>query len=60
MEPCDATGGEVLVMAGSVAGAAFLADGGDGRTRSQRLRCAPLPVLRVLAREGHDDGRTGG
>ncbi|MET9347036.1 hypothetical protein [Streptomyces termitum] len=57
-EPYDATGWEVLVMAGSVAGAAFLANGVDGRTRSRRLRRGPLPVLRVLVREGHDDGRT--
>lgn len=57
-EPYDAFGWELLVLVGSVAGLAFLANGVDGRTRSQRLRRGPLPVLQVLVREGHDDGRT--
>lgn len=57
-EPYDVFGWELLVLAGSVMGLAFLANGADGRTRSQRLRRGPLPVLRVLVREGHADGRT--
>ncbi|WP_234363782.1 MULTISPECIES: hypothetical protein [unclassified Streptomyces] len=57
-EPYDAIGWELLAVAGSVAGLAFLANGVDGRRRSQRLRREPLPVLHVLVREGHDDGRT--
>lgn len=57
-EPYDAIGWELLAMAGSVAGLAFLANGVDGRTRSRRLRHDPLPVLHVLVREDHDDGRT--
>ncbi len=57
-EPYDTFGWELLVLAGSVTGLAFLANGVDGRTRSERLRRGPLPVLRVLVREGHDDGRT--
>lgn len=57
-EPYDAIGWELPAVAGSVAGLAFLANGVDGRRRSHRLRREPLPVLRVLVREGHDDGRT--
>lgn len=57
-EPYDVFGWELLTLAGSVAGMASLANGVDGRTRSHRLRGGPLPVLRVLVREGHDDGRT--
>ncbi|WP_229852042.1 hypothetical protein [Streptomyces roseolus] len=57
-EPYDAIGWELLAMAGSVAGLAFLANGVDGRMRSRRLRREPLPVLHVLVRESHDDGRT--
>ncbi|GAA3393785.1 hypothetical protein GCM10017752_36310 [Streptomyces roseoviridis] len=57
-EPYDAVGWELLALVGFVAGLAFLANGADGRGRSQRLRREPLPVLRVLVREGHDDGRT--
>ncbi|MFJ2420760.1 hypothetical protein [Streptomyces brevispora] len=57
-EPYDTFGWELLVLVGSVAGLAFLANGVDGRTRSKRLRREPLPVLHVLVREGHDDGRT--
>ncbi|GAB3179499.1 hypothetical protein GCM10027162_32090 [Streptomyces incanus] len=57
-EPYDAFGWELLVLGGSVAGLAFLANGVDGRMRSERLRRGPLPVLRVLVREGEDDGRT--
>ncbi|WP_030206306.1 hypothetical protein [Streptomyces bikiniensis] len=57
-EPYDAVGWELLAVAGSVAGLAFLANGVDGRRRSQRLRREPLPVLHVLVREDHDDGRT--
>ncbi|OKK08547.1 hypothetical protein AMK26_06035 [Streptomyces sp. CB03234] len=57
-EPFDSFGWELLVLVGSVAGLAFLANGVDGRTRSKRLRLEPQPVLRVLVREGHDDGRT--
>lgn len=54
-EPYDAFGWELLVLVGSVAGLAFLANGVDGRTRSQRLRRGPLPLLHVLVREGQDD-----
>ncbi|MFC5953611.1 hypothetical protein ACFP51_03615 [Streptomyces pratens] len=54
-EPYDAFGWELLVLVGSVSGLAFLANGVDGRTRSQRLRRGPLPVLHVLVRGGHDD-----
>lgn len=57
-EPYDTFGWELLALVGSVAGLAFLANGADGRTRSKRLRREPLPVLHVLVREGHDDGRT--
>ncbi len=57
-EPYDAFGWELLVLGGSVAGLAFLVNGVDGLTRAKRLRRGPLPVLRVLVREGHDDGRT--
>ncbi|MFG2409507.1 hypothetical protein ACGFR8_35250 [Streptomyces brevispora] len=57
-EPYDTFGWELLVLVGSVAGLAFLANGVDGRTRSKRLRREPLPVLHVLVREGHADGRT--
>ncbi|MGW5969563.1 hypothetical protein [Streptomyces sp. NPDC055186] len=54
-EPYDAFGWELLVLVGSVAGLAFLANGVDGRARSQRLRRGPLPLLHVLVREGQDD-----
>lgn len=57
-EPYDVTGWEVLVFLGLVGGLAFLANGVDGRTRSRQLHRGPLPVLRVLVREDHGDGRT--
>ncbi|WP_433543813.1 hypothetical protein ACQPZG_00905 (plasmid) [Streptomyces sp. CA-294286] len=57
-EPYDAIGWELLVLVGSVAGLAFLANGVDGRTRALRLRRGPLPALHVLVREDHEDGRT--
>ncbi|MDT9683226.1 hypothetical protein RND61_14255 [Streptomyces sp. TRM76323] len=57
-EPYDVFGWELLVLAGLVGGLAFLANAVDGRTRSRQLHRGPLPVLRVLVREGHDDGRT--
>ncbi|MFD7769306.1 hypothetical protein [Streptomyces sp. NPDC059787] len=57
-EPYDVFGWELLVLGGSVAGLVFLVNGVAGRTRSERLRRGPLPVLHVLVREGHDDGRT--
>ncbi|MFE2290045.1 hypothetical protein [Streptomyces sp. NPDC059452] len=57
-EPYDAFDWEMLVLVGSVAGLAFFANGVDGRTRARRLRRGPLPVLRVLVREDHDDSRT--
>ncbi|MFC9031537.1 hypothetical protein [Streptomyces arboris] len=57
-EPYDAFDWELLAMAGSAAALAFFANGVDGRTRARRLRRGPLPVLRVLVREGHEDGST--
>ncbi|MDK1472445.1 hypothetical protein QNO07_03230 [Streptomyces sp. 549] len=57
-EPYDTFDWELVALVGSVAGLAFLANGVDGRTRAKRLRSEPLPVLHVLVREGHDDGRT--
>ncbi|MDX3374906.1 hypothetical protein PV390_10850 [Streptomyces sp. ME02-6991-2A] len=57
-EPYDAFGWELLVLGGAAAALGFFANGVDGRTRSARLRRRPLPVLRVLVREGHEDGRT--
>ncbi|MFP1662539.1 hypothetical protein ACLCDR_13890 [Streptomyces cavourensis] len=57
-EPYDAFGWELLVLGGLVGGLAFFANGVDGRTRSVRLRRGPLPVLKVLVREDHEDGRT--
>lgn len=57
-EPYDVFGWELLVLGGSVTGLAFLVNGAVGRVRSQRLRRGPLPVLHVLVREDHDDGRT--
>lgn len=57
-EPYDAFGWELLVLGGTAAALGFFANGVDGRTRSARLRRRPLPVLRVLVREGHEDGRT--
>ncbi|MFJ3433641.1 hypothetical protein ACIPMU_08775 [Streptomyces cyaneofuscatus] len=57
-EPYDAFGWELLVLGAAAAALAFFANGVDGRTRSARLRRRPLPVLRVLVREGHEDGRT--
>ncbi|WP_254792748.1 hypothetical protein [Streptomyces sp. CC77] len=57
-EPYDSVGWELLMMAATVLGLAFLANGVDGRSRAERLRRGPLPVLRVLVREGHADART--
>ncbi|MYW32110.1 hypothetical protein GT040_23255, partial [Streptomyces sp. SID2119] len=57
-EPYDAFGWETLVLGGAVAALGFFANGVDGRTRSARLRRRPLPVLKVLVREGHEDART--
>ncbi|MFI7239257.1 hypothetical protein [Streptomyces cyaneofuscatus] len=57
-EPYDVFGWESLVLGGTAAALGFFANGVDGRTRSARLRRRPLPVLRVLVREGHEDGRT--
>ncbi|MDT0398167.1 MULTISPECIES: hypothetical protein [Streptomyces] len=57
-EPYDVFGWEMLVLGGSVAGLAFLANGVAGRVRSGRLRRGPLPVLRVLVREDREDSRT--
>ncbi|MFE7533188.1 hypothetical protein ACFU67_02805 [Streptomyces rhizosphaericola] len=57
-EPYDAFGWELLVLGGLVGGLAFFANGVDGRTRSVRLRRGPLPVLKVLVREDHEDGRS--
>ncbi|WP_435609817.1 hypothetical protein [Streptomyces sp. C10-9-1] len=57
-EPYDAFGWELLAVAGSVSGLAFLANGLTGRTRSKRLRRGPQPVLQVLVREDDADGRT--
>ncbi|MBC9716112.1 hypothetical protein H9Y04_26585 [Streptomyces sp. TRM66268-LWL] len=57
-EPYDAFGWEFLTLAGAVVGLAFFANGVDGLTRSKRLRRGPVPVLRVLVREDHEDART--
>ncbi|PVC65081.1 hypothetical protein DBP15_21765 [Streptomyces sp. CS065A] len=57
-EPYDAVGWELLALIGTAAALAFFANAVDGRTRSARLRRRPLPVLRVLVREDHEDGRT--
>ncbi|MFC7989998.1 hypothetical protein ACFUV2_11915 [Streptomyces pilosus] len=57
-EPYDVFGWELLVLGGSATGLAFLVNGVAGRVRARRLRRGPLPVLHVLVREGHDDGRT--
>lgn len=57
-EPYDAIGWELLVFAGLAASLAFFVNGVDGRTRSVRLRRGSLPVLKVLVREDHEDGRT--
>ncbi|MFE8952163.1 hypothetical protein [Streptomyces althioticus] len=57
-EPYDAFGWEILVLAGSVTGLAFLVNGVAGRLGARRLRRGPLPVLHVLVREGEEDGRT--
>ncbi|WP_324793633.1 hypothetical protein SJX93_10850 [Streptomyces cyaneofuscatus] len=57
-EPYDAFGWETLALGGAAAALGFFANGVDGRTRSARLRRRPLPVLRVLVREGHEDART--
>ncbi|MFH9178257.1 hypothetical protein [Streptomyces albogriseolus] len=57
-EPYDAFGWELLVLGGSVAGLAFLANGVTGHLAARRLRREPLPVLHVLVREGEEDGRT--
>ncbi|MFI1957365.1 hypothetical protein ACH46L_19120 [Streptomyces althioticus] len=57
-EPYDAFGWELLVLAGSVTGLAFLVNGVAGRLGARRLRSGPLPVLHVLVREGEEDGRT--
>ncbi|MFJ3163176.1 hypothetical protein [Streptomyces kanasensis] len=57
-EPHDIAGWELLVLVALVGGFAFLANAVDGRTRSRWAHHGPLPVLRVLVREGHDDGRT--
>lgn len=57
-EPYDAFGWELLVLACSVTGLAFLVNGVAGRLGARRLRSGPLPVLHVLVREGEEDGRT--
>ncbi|MFF2697973.1 hypothetical protein ACFVUQ_06360 [Streptomyces cyaneofuscatus] len=57
-EPYDVFGWETLVLGGAAAALGFFANGVDGRTRSARLRRRPLPVLKVLVREGHEDART--
>ncbi|MCH0539368.1 hypothetical protein I3F58_07295 [Streptomyces sp. MUM 203J] len=56
-EPYDTVDGELLTLAALVAGLGFFANGVDGRSRAERLRRGPLPVLKVLVREGEDDGR---
>ncbi|GAB2596441.1 hypothetical protein GCM10027168_31570 [Streptomyces capparidis] len=57
-EPHDASGWQVVLLVAGLPGLALLGNGLDGRRRSRRLRAAPLPALRVLVREGHEDGRT--
>ncbi|MDG9701572.1 hypothetical protein [Streptomyces sp. DH37] len=57
-EPYDVFGWESLMLAAGVPGVAFAVNGAVGRGRSLRLRRGRVPVLRVLVREGHEDGRT--
>ncbi|MFD5556984.1 hypothetical protein ACFWIA_24490 [Streptomyces sp. NPDC127068] len=57
-EPYDVFGWELLLLGTAVPGLAFLANGMVGHRRQRRLDTTPLPVLRVLVREGDEDGRT--
>ncbi|WP_156723477.1 hypothetical protein [Streptomyces apocyni] len=51
-EPYDASGWQLLLLGAALPGLAFLSNGIDGRRRRTRLNAGPLPVLRVLVREG--------
>ncbi|MGW1148628.1 hypothetical protein ACWD6I_27160 [Streptomyces sp. NPDC002454] len=57
-EPYDVFGWEVLLLVTAVPGVGFLANGTVGQRRHRRLDTDRLPVLRVLVREGREDGRT--
>ncbi|MFD8940284.1 hypothetical protein ACFV0R_34385 [Streptomyces sp. NPDC059578] len=57
-EPYDVFGWELLLLATAVPGLAFLSNGMAGHRRQRRLDTTRLPVLRVLVREGDEDGRT--
>ncbi|ANW21417.1 hypothetical protein BB341_26000 [Streptomyces clavuligerus] len=57
-EPYDIFGWETLLLGSGVLGLAFLVNGLTGRRRSRALDSGRVPVLRVLLREGHEDGRT--
>ncbi|GAB2892832.1 hypothetical protein [Streptomyces mayteni] len=57
-EPYDAFGWQTLMLLFGVPGLAFLGNGLDGRVRAHALRGAPLPTLRVLVAESHENGRT--
>lgn len=57
-EPYDIFGWELLMLAAGLPGVAFAVNGAVGRGRSVRLCRGRAPVLQVLVREGHEDGRT--
>ncbi|SCK35587.1 hypothetical protein YW7DRAFT_02946 [Streptomyces sp. AmelKG-E11A] len=57
-EPYDIVGWQLLLLGTAVPGLAFLANGLTGQRRQRRLDTIPLPVLKVLVREGEDNGRT--
>ncbi|MEV6109765.1 hypothetical protein AB0M28_34420 [Streptomyces sp. NPDC051940] len=57
-EPYDAMGWQLLGLAAAVPGGCLLGVALTGRRRAAELRRGPVPVLRVLARDGADDLRT--
>ncbi|MGX2992735.1 hypothetical protein JNUCC64_00330 [Streptomyces sp. JNUCC 64] len=57
-EPYEVVGWELLALVTAVPGLGFLANGTTGNRRQRRLDTGRLPVLKVLVREGHEDGRT--
>ncbi|MFF8959829.1 PH domain-containing protein [Streptomyces sp. NPDC014894] len=56
-EPYDIFGWEMLLLAASVPGLAFLANGLTGHRRARALDGGRVPVLKVLLRQGDEDGR---